>query len=218
MIFTFWLQKRARRVEDGRAIRASDRAYMAHGQDSFLPLPPVLADEESCADARDFDAFMRQSRGALVKHLRAHLPSDADAQDAAQESLLRLLRYRGEAPGAWRPLLYRIATNVIGEFYRRRGTHRAAHHVPLDTVPLVSEAVEHEERIERSQRQALLRAAILALPARSRQIYLLSRVDGLSYAQIAARCGITVKAVEVSLSRALGAIAAHVGAGSGRAS
>lgn len=191
---------------------------MAHGQDSFLPFPPLLAGEDSCADARDFDAFTRQSRDDLLKHLRAHLPSDADAQDAAQESLLRLLRYREEASEAWRPLLYRIAANVVGEFYRRRGTHCAAHHVPLDAVPLVSDAAEHEERVERSQRQALLRAAILALPPRCRQIYLLSRVDGLSYAQIATRCGITTKAVEVSLSRALAAIAAHVGAGSGRAS
>lgn len=192
---------------------------MTHGHDSYLPFSPVLADEEPGATAApDFDAFLRASRGELLKHLRAHLPSDADAQDAAQESLVRLLRYRDEAASAWRPLLYRIGTNVVAEFYRRRGSHHAEQHVPLETVPLVSETVEHEERIERRQRKALLRAAILALPPRSRQIYLLSRVDGLSYAQIAKRCGISVKAVEKSLSRAIASIAAHVGGGCGRAS
>lgn len=194
------------------------RVDMTHGQDRLLPFPPEIADEESCALTQDIESFMRTSREDLLKHLRAHLPSEADAQDAAQESLMRLLRYRDEDAGAWRPLLYRIAANVVGEFYRRRGSHRVANHVPLDLVPLVSEVAEHEERIERSQRKALLRAAILALPPRSRQIYLLSRVDGLSYAQIAARCGVSVKAVEVSLSRALAAIAAHVGGSAGRAS
>ncbi len=200
-----------RRIEDGRAIPASDKAQMGHGQDSHLPLPELLAGEESCATSQDIDAFMRAAREDLVRHLRAHLPSDADAQDAAQESLMRLLRYREDASEAWRPLLYRIASNVVAEFYRRRSSRHAMHHVPLDAEPLLSDAVEHEERVERSQRKALLRAAILALPARSRQIYLLSRVDGLSYPEIAKRCGISAKAVEVSISRSLGAIAAYVG-------
>ncbi|MCR6700953.1 MAG: sigma-70 family RNA polymerase sigma factor [Dokdonella sp.] len=183
---------------------------MTHGHDSYVPFPSAFADEESCATGQDFDAFMRASRDGLLKYLRSHLPSDADAQDAAQESLLRLLRYRGEPAHAWRPLLFRVASNVVGEFYRRRASHQAQHHVPLDAVPLVSEAIEHEERIEQSQRKALLRAAILALPPRRRQIYLLSRVDGLSYAQIAEHCGISVMSVEKSVGRAVASIDAYV--------
>lgn len=191
---------------------------MTHGRESYLPLSPPLADDDPGPAEPDFDAFARSSRDELLTHLRSHLPAEADAQDAAQETLMRLLRYRGEPAQAWRPLLFRIASNVIAEFYRRQSTRRADRHVTLEAEPLVSEAPEVVDRIEDRQRRALLREAILALPARSRQIYLLARTDGLTYAQIAKRCGISVGAVEKSLSRTMAALAEHVGGGRRRAS
>jgi RNA polymerase sigma-70 factor (ECF subfamily) len=48
-----------------------------------------------------------------------------------------------------------------------------------------------------------VRAAILALPPRCRAVYLMNRMDGLSYSEIARRCGISAKAVEKHMSRAL---------------
>lgn len=192
---------------------------MAHGDNSYMELARSLPDGEPCADARDFDAFARDQHATLLKYLRAHLPTDADAQDAAQESLLRLLRYRDSEPAdAWRPLLFRIASNLVGEFYRRGESRHAKQHVPLEDVPLQSEAPAQEELTERRQRKALLRTAILSLAPRSRQVYLLSRVDGLTYPQIAKRCGITVKAVEKSISRTIAILAERVGAGDHRAS
>lgn len=190
---------------------------MAHGQD-IVGLTREAPDEVSCADVDAFDAFARAQRGDLLKYFRFHLPTEADAQDAAQESLLRLLRYREQPRESWRPLLFRIASNLVGEFYRRNATHHAGQHVPLDEVRLESAAPDPLERIDRRQREALLRAAILALSPRSRQIYLLSRTSGLSYAQIAQRCGITVKAVETSIARTIVELARCVGAGGHRAS
>ena len=45
--------------------------------------------------------------------------------------------------------------------------------------------------------------ALLALPIRTRAIFLLHRVDGLSYAEIAERCGISGKQVERHIARAM---------------
>lgn len=188
---------------------------MVPGQDCLTVLPQEGGEGEACPD---FEDFARDQRDDLLKYFKAHLPAEADAQDASQESLLRLLRYRSEPASVWRPLLFRIATNVVGEFYRRGESHHVRQHVPLEAVPLFSEAVENEERMERSQRKALLRAAILSLAPRARQIYLLSRVDELTYPQIAQRCGISVKAVEKSISRTIAALAERVGGGGDRAS
>jgi len=197
---------------------AHHAAGMAHGHDSYLGFPRSLPADSRCAETEDLDAFARAQRAELVQYFRAHLPTEADAQDAAQESLLRLLRYRDEPESAWRPLLFRIGNNVIAEFYRRHGARHADQHVTLEAVPLVSETPEHEERIEHRQRRALLREAVLALSPRSRQIYLLARADGLTYAQIAKRCGISVKAVEKSMARTMTFLAEHVGGGDRRAS
>lgn len=183
---------------------------MAHGHDSFMALQDVPEDE-SGSPVQDFEAFTRAQHADLLKYFRAHLPSDTDAQDAAQESLLRLLQYRGKPAGEWRPLLFGIATNLVAEFYRRSEARHTGKHVALDEERLQSEAAGPDEEIERNQRKALLRAAILELSPRSRQIYLLSRVDGLTYPQIAQRCGISPKAVETSIARTVGELALRVG-------
>ena len=43
---------------------------------------------------------------------------------------------------------------------------------------------------------------VALLPERCREVFLLHRVESLSYSQIAARCGISVSAVEKNIARA----------------
>jgi RNA polymerase sigma-70 factor (ECF subfamily) len=94
---------------------------------------------------------------------------------------------------------------VIHDRGRRDSTRQVFAHVSLDQdfVGLPSLEPAHETRIEHEQELALVRAAILQLPERCRQVYLLNRIDGLSYSQIAQHCGISVKAVEKHIGKAL---------------
>ncbi|MGZ2834454.1 sigma factor-like helix-turn-helix DNA-binding protein, partial [Pseudomonas aeruginosa] len=54
-------------------------------------------------------------------------------------------------------------------------------------------------------REALQHAAkaLGELPERTRNIFLLNRLDGLTYTQLAARYAVSVKAIERDMSRAL---------------
>lgn len=192
---------------------------MAHGHNNTLQLPRDLPVDGPRAEAPGFEAFSREQYGGLLQFLRRRTPNEEDAKDAAQESLIRLLRYRETKPAsAWKPLLYRIATNVIGEQFRRAGARRADRHVPLEGLEIPSEAPAQEDLIEEQQREALLRDAILSLPSRPRQVYLLSRMDGLSYKQIADHCGISVKAVEKRMTQALAILGEWAGSGACNAS
>jgi len=56
-----------------------------------------------------------------------------------------------------------------------------------------------------------LEAAITALPPKCRTVFLLSRIEGLSNAEVAKRCGISVKMVEKHLAKAIVACRARVG-------
>src|SRR3546814_11856422 len=79
----------------------------------------------------------------------------------------RLLRYRETEPASsWKPLLYRIATNVMGEQFRRASARQATRHVPLEGMEIASGAPAPEDLIEQQQHEAILRDAILALPTR----------------------------------------------------
>src|SRR3546814_11077110 len=109
------------------------------------------------------------------------MANEEDARDIAQESLTRLLRYRETEPASsWKPLLYRIATHVMGEQFRRASARQATRHVPLEGMDIASGAPAPEDLIEQTQQEAMLRAAILEQPHPSPQAYQLTHMEGLS--------------------------------------
>ncbi|WP_158985345.1 RNA polymerase sigma factor [Lysobacter panacisoli] len=190
---------------------------MSHAVAATVILPTQLPDDDAPAagttgEAGDgFEAFVRDHRGMLVAYLGRRIGED-DAQDIAQETMVRLMRYRAQPVEQLRPLMYRIAINVIHDRGRRDATRQVFAHVSLDQdfVGLASLEPAHDQRIEHEQELALARAAILKLPERCRQVYLLNRIEGMSYSQIAQHCGISVKAVEKHIGKALGILRARL--------
>lgn len=158
----------------------------------------------ACLGGTDFASFVREHEPALVSFLSARIHLE-DAKDIAQESLLRLMRYRNHPPGQLKPLMYRIALNTLNDYGRRLRSRHASLHDSLDhdadMVP--SAELAHDQRLANEHDLARVRAAILQLPTRCRQMYLLNRIEGMSYAQIARHCGISVKAVEKHIGKAL---------------
>jgi len=166
-------------------------------------MPRFLAREDN---AERFERFVRECGPLLARFLGRMRVREDDVQDVAQESFARLLRYRDqEPPDAWTALLYRIAINVVRDRARRE------RHAPVgEPSAAVPEAVSPDASPEQhaSDLEALARArdAILGLPPRCRAVYLMHRVEGLSYPEIARRCGISTKAVEKHMSHALRAL------------
>src|SRR3546814_11399117 len=104
-------------------------------------------------------------------------PTQEDTRDSAQESLTRLLRYRDTEPAsAWRPLLYRIARNLLNEQWRRARSHREQYNVPVDLVELPDRAPPPALYIKQAQQPAWLRPATLSLPHPSRLVFLPVRI------------------------------------------
>ena len=159
-----------------------------------------------------FDDFVQQQYSGLVGFLRQRTGNRMDAEDAAQESFAKLLRYRDSEPvHAWPKLLYRIAINVVHDHFRLAHTHQAQAHVELETQALASPRPTPEERTARDQQLAMLGAAILELPPKCKRVYLLIRVHGMSHQQVAALCGISTKMVEKHLANALVTLKRKVG-------
>ncbi|QDH70629.1 RNA polymerase sigma factor [Marilutibacter alkalisoli] len=151
-----------------------------------------------------FEAFLRDQRPLLVGYLCRRLPEE-DAKDIAQEAMIRLMRYRDLPQEQLRRLVYRIAANVLLDRGRRISSSGSGAQVSLDDGYdwLQSPEPSHEQRIDQQQQLVHVRQLILQLPERCREVYLLNRIEGMSYTQIAERLGISVKAVEKHVSRAL---------------
>lgn len=182
---------------------------MAHGYDGIaeIELLREAPAEPPCADVATrerFATFSREQHPGLLQFLRLRVANDEDARDLAQESLVRLLRYRDTEPArAWRPLLFRIARNLVNEQYRRGQARHATEHVPVENLELPDPAPPPELVMVRQQQETWLRDAVLQLPPRCRQVFVLTRVDGLGQAEVARRCGISLKTVEKHLATAL---------------
>jgi RNA polymerase sigma factor (sigma-70 family) len=163
-----------------------------------------------------FDRFVSEQREALLRFLRRLTACEADAEDIAQESFLGLVRYRESEPvEAWRPLLFRIALNAFNDRRRRNSVRPEAGWISLSEAQVgevASADAPHEQRIADQQELALVRDTILRLPERCRQIYLLNRIEGMSYSEIARHCAISVKAVEKQITKALAVLRERVGA------
>lgn len=156
-------------------------------------------------DDVQFEAFLGSQRDVLVGMLRRRGASEQDAQDIAQESLVRLVRYRSRPREAWAPLLVRIAINAFNDGLRRGRSRQDAQHVSLDeeAIELACPAPAHEERVATEQELVRLQQALLRLPQGCREVYLLNRIEGMSYTEIARHRGVSVKAVEKQISKAL---------------
>ena len=161
-----------------------------------------------------FEVFLRDEREALLKFLRTRLPTDEDAQDAVQESLIRMIRYRdSEPPEAWKRLLYRIAVNVANDQYRYARSHHTARHVAMEDALGATFANEpaHDDHLVLQEELAAVTEIILTLPPRCQEIFLLNRVEGMTYVEVADTCGISLKAVEKHMTKALAALRRQLG-------
>lgn len=139
----------------------------------------------------------------LRKFLRRRGRTMDETDELIQEAFLRLQVYRRERhvkePEAF---LVRAVRNLHIDLLRRRayrGTHVEADSVHIQ---LVDPRPSPVEVLAAQQRLQLLREGLEALSPRTREIMLLHRMEGFSHAQIAARLGVTVSAVEKHIAKA----------------
>jgi RNA polymerase sigma-70 factor (ECF subfamily) len=133
----------------------------------------------------------------------------AEAEDVAQEAMLRLWRIApdwraGEAKvSTW---LYRVVTNLCTDRLRHRTRRRA---VGLEDAPDIADTAQSvEAAMVKRERMAALNAALGSLPERQRQAVVLRHIEGLSNPEIAQVMDIGVEAVESLTARGKRALAA----------
>jgi RNA polymerase sigma-70 factor (ECF subfamily) len=155
---------------------------------------------------------IRRYHDSLIRFLRQRLRSPDDASDVAQEAYVRMLQYEGsreiKSPSS---ILFRIAINVANDLGRSEQARRVSEQCRLDDVELVADTPSPEREIASMQDLDLLYDAIAHLPPKCQQVFLLSRIRGMTYPEIARHCGISIKMVEKHIGRALAVCLKKVG-------
>ncbi|MCX7985794.1 MAG: RNA polymerase sigma-70 factor [Bacteroidales bacterium] len=129
--------------------------------------------------------------------------STALADDIVQEVFLKLWQMRSKIePATIKPLLYTIATNLIKSHYRHlKVVYRFERRSKEEDIGIILNSADEALRIEEFQSQ--LETLLSQMPAGARETLLMSRLENLTYEEIAKRLGISIKAVEKRMSIAL---------------
>jgi RNA polymerase sigma-70 factor, ECF subfamily len=149
-------------------------------------------------DERAFQLLSRRHLPAMLGLARRILGNAAEAEDVAQEALMRVWTH---AP-RWQPLaqfrtwLTRVVVNLCLDRKRR------APWVAFETAGDIADpAPDAGEKAESDERERMLTTAIDKLPARQRSAIVLTYGEGMSNAQVAEILDTSVSAVETLLIR-----------------
>jgi RNA polymerase sigma-70 factor (ECF subfamily) len=144
----------------------------------------------------------REQASRLQRRVGARIRSTDEAGDLVHDAFARLLGSASvrelRKPEAF---LNRIMRNLLIDRARRL-THKAIH-VPLEgadepaTPPAQADAVEIAELREQ------YRTAVEALPDRMRSVFVLHRIEGFSYKEIAVQLDISTRTVEWHVAQAI---------------
>ena len=154
-------------------------------------------------DLEAFDQVMRlHERQVLGTALRL-LGNVEDAQDAAQETFLRLYKSLSRLPDIQeiRNWLYRVTVNICNDMHRQRRRRRTE---PLSGTDPVSSELDPELAWVHQERGRLVEMALQKLPEKERAAVVLRDVQGLRTREVAEILGsseVTVRS-QICVARA----------------
>jgi len=131
-----------------------------------------------------------------------------EAEDLIQEAFLKMQEYCERGGSVRQPegflvrTVLRLASNARRDEHRELYTDDDVEQLTLviDTHPMPEEDLAGQQCLEK------MRITLDAVSRRTRDIFFMHRLDGLSYAQIAQRAGVSISAVEKHIASALVAL------------
>lgn len=172
------------------------------------PEDRVLLARVARQDGQAFRILVDRHLTAIVTLARRMLKDEAEAEDIAQEAMLRLWR-AGETldlgPHGLRPWLRRVTSNLCLD--RIRAGRRT---VVTDEVPEMAEEPTQATSLEEQDLARRVGEAMAALPERQRRALTLFHHEGLSQAEVGEILGVSDEAVESLLARARRALRASL--------
>lgn len=144
---------------------------------------------------------------ALQDYLTNKLRDPALAADLTHDAFLRIAELGNTAViSNDRSYLFRTAHNLAVDHVRRTGRRRTDLTDDERLAEIAEDGPPLDEAVAARQMLARLHAVVADLPDRTRRIFVLAKIEGLTYAEVADRLGISESSVQKHLGMAL----AHV--------
>ena len=177
--------------------------------DEWLMAQVKLGDDKSLA------TLIRRYEGPLYNFARKMVGNASDAEDIFQETFLRvhLHRKRFWNGSAFRPWLYRIATNLCKDRlrYRQRRPETpvsalarpGSEEEPDLIARTATSGVRPDEAAEAQELAGRMEQALADLSVKHRAVFLMAHQEGLSYGEIAKALRIPTGTVKSRMNKAV---------------
>jgi RNA polymerase sigma-70 factor (ECF subfamily) len=164
----------------------------------------TLTERVRASDEAAFRLLFERYQPVLFRSMLATVGDRDESHEIVQETFVRVWRNRSSL----RPdlpflgYLFRIARNLVRDAAKRAAI-RVRYEVEVPT-PGLSESDDPEQALRvKVLAEALTEIIQRSLPDKCREVFVLSRMEGWSNAEIAGRLGISVKTVENQMTKAL---------------
>lgn len=163
-----------------------------------------LQDRDAAAWGEFYEEHVRELYGFVFRLVRGDPQTAADVfQDTWLDAISHIGQFDPKC-GELRSWLFGVARRRVALYWRQQSQRSGAGGSDRAEIPVevLDGALVPDDVIERLERAAVVQASLLALPPERRQVLVEKYVEELSVAQIAAKTGKSLKAVESLLSRA----------------
>ena len=177
-------------------------AFHRHAGDSPSNADRVLA-RALTGDAESVEALLREYHGPVYRICLRMMGNHEDAQDATQESLMRILKNlaRYDRARPFLPWVYSIALNVCRDHLRKRkrGITELIESMPKE---LSSPAHDTRREVSVNDEMRVMEEGLRTLSTKERSAIVLRDIEGLSTAEVAEAMGTRETTVRSHISRA----------------
>ena len=142
----------------------------------------------------------------VYRYILPRVATREDAEDLAGEVFVRVMKSLPRQKGFFPAWLYRIARNLVTDYYRRRGVRQET----AVTEELASSEPDPTDGAERAEVQNLLERAVRRLTLEQQEVIRLRFVEGYDTSEIARIQGKSAGAVRAIQFRALKALRDHL--------
>lgn len=157
-------------------------------------------EKDSTCEEKTFQKLFMEHLDSLRNFLYYKSGNSGFAEDTAQEAFVRLWKNCAKVPiEKAKSFLFTTANNLfLDEAKHRKVKLKFQQHVPKNQTSESPEFLLEEQEFKNQ-----LEKAIDALPEGQREVFLMNRIDKMKYREIAEALGISQKAVEKRMHKAL---------------
>ena len=143
--------------------------------------------------------YHEELRRAVIKKFTV---SHTEAEDVVQTAFIRYTESSAPVRNP-RAFLYKTCSNIVIDQIRQRNVQIGYARSVAESEPESTQEIGPERQLDAIQRLGVISRALWAMPGKRRRLLMMSRFDGLSYAEISRRVNLSETVVRKHIAKAL---------------